>query len=140
MGKPLGRIDTTGQMKYCCHWARRYALETRLNARWRRHQARRPRCSTHQPAPIAIPARRQRLSGRDDGPESARRLVRLAWRSRGFSIGSIHTTVRYATECAERTLWHRDTVGGVGTGRLPPAATSSPISQRGAHGQSVPGG
>eukprot|EP00965_Chrysotila_dentata_P016256 537674-Pleurochrysis_carterae.AAC.1 len=68
-----------------------------------------------------MPARQQRLGGRaEDGPEGARRLVRLAWRSRGFSIGFTHTTVRYVTECAERTLWHRDTVRGVGTSGLRP--------------------
>eukprot|EP00965_Chrysotila_dentata_P044928 1492797-Pleurochrysis_carterae.AAC.1 len=63
--------------------------------------------------PPAIPhsnfARRQRRDGRADGPEGARRLVRPAWRSRGFSVESTHTTGRYATECAQRTLRHRDT-------------------------------
>eukprot|EP00965_Chrysotila_dentata_P001306 42507-Pleurochrysis_carterae.AAC.3 len=29
-------------------------------------------------------------------------------------------TVPYVTECAARTLWHRDTVRGVGTGGLRP--------------------
>eukprot|EP00965_Chrysotila_dentata_P113855 3763960-Pleurochrysis_carterae.AAC.1 len=39
---------------------------------------------------------------------------------RGFSLGSTHTTVRYVTECAARTLWHRERVRGVGTGGLRP--------------------
>eukprot|EP00965_Chrysotila_dentata_P013228 436800-Pleurochrysis_carterae.AAC.1 len=68
---------------YCTrHVATHSRLASARDGVGRRHRAwRRPRCSTHPPFPIAIPAQRQQ-DGRAEGPKGTPGLVRLAWRQR----------------------------------------------------------
>eukprot|EP00965_Chrysotila_dentata_P141407 4673700-Pleurochrysis_carterae.AAC.1 len=91
--------------KYSTGRARRYALETRLRARWRRHRARRRPRSTHPPSPIAFCSATEagRSSRRTGGyaaagaprgaPASGEPMLKPStggwWRSRGSASGPL---------------------------------------------------